>query len=59
MTIYILENPLMICFMTILILFAIYIFARIIAFGIVKSFYQGRMSFYQNLKNKIKKENKK
>jgi len=41
-----------------LIMVIIYVFVRILAFGITKSFYEGRISFYQKYKNKLLKKEK-
>jgi hypothetical protein len=55
---FILKNPLLIFLTIISLLSLIYIVIRIVAFGIVKSFFQARRSHYQDLKKQIKKENK-
>jgi hypothetical protein len=55
---FILKNPLLIFLIIISLLSLIYIIVRIVVFGVVKSFFQARRSHYQDLKNKLKKENK-
>jgi hypothetical protein len=53
----VLENPIMIFLATVYSGIIIYVFIRVIAFGITKSVLQGRMSFYKEYKNKLLRRN--